>query len=128
MSGLTIGAVAHLSGVRPSTLRYYERVGILPAPPREHGRRRYDRRSVEHVAAIKLAQRAGFTIAEIGELAEAVSEEVPLSPLWDRMARVKIGEIDEQIERLESSRRLLEEGMRCRCRDLSDCSLAGTAG
>lgn len=40
--GATIGEVARRAGVRPSTLRYYERIGVLPSPERSNGRRRYD--------------------------------------------------------------------------------------
>ena len=42
MSELTITAVARESGVRPSTLRYYEKIGLLPSARRVAGRRRYD--------------------------------------------------------------------------------------
>ncbi|HYM70543.1 MAG TPA: MerR family DNA-binding transcriptional regulator, partial [bacterium] len=39
---LTIGEVAKRVGLRPSAVRYYERIGILPEPARQSGRRRYD--------------------------------------------------------------------------------------
>ncbi len=42
MPDLTIGDVARRSGLRPSALRYYEEAGLLPAPARVNGRRRYD--------------------------------------------------------------------------------------
>ncbi|MGN6810513.1 MAG: MerR family DNA-binding transcriptional regulator, partial [Thermomicrobiales bacterium] len=42
MAGLTISAVARQAGLRPSALRYYEAAGLLPAPARVSGRRRYD--------------------------------------------------------------------------------------
>ena len=41
MNALSIGEVARRAGVRPSALRYYEKVGLVAPPPREHGRRRY---------------------------------------------------------------------------------------
>jgi MerR family transcriptional regulator, redox-sensitive transcriptional activator SoxR len=37
-AALTIGAVARLAGKRPSSIRYYEQIGVLPAPPRVGGR------------------------------------------------------------------------------------------
>ena len=42
MAGLTISEVARRAGLRPSAIRYYERIGILNAPPRVSGRRSYD--------------------------------------------------------------------------------------
>ncbi len=41
-AGLSIGEVSHLSGVSTSALRYYERIGLVPPPPRVAGRRDYD--------------------------------------------------------------------------------------
>ncbi len=42
MPDLSIGEIAGRAGIRPSAIRYYERVGLLPKPPRARGRRRYD--------------------------------------------------------------------------------------
>lgn len=65
MDDLTIGEVARRAGLRPSALRYYESVGILSPPQRVSGQRRYDATALQRIALIQLAQRAGFTIAEI---------------------------------------------------------------
>ena len=65
MEGLTIGAVARRAGLRPSALRYYEDEGLLPAPARVNGRRRYDTDVFDRLAVIRLAQAAGLTVAEI---------------------------------------------------------------
>jgi MerR family transcriptional regulator, redox-sensitive transcriptional activator SoxR len=46
MEELAIGEVARRAGIRPSALRYYESIGLLPAPTRVSGRRRYDERTV----------------------------------------------------------------------------------
>ena len=62
---LTIGEVARRAGIRTSAIRYYESVGLLPAPPRMSGRRRYDPSIVQRLAVLHLAQEAGFTMAEI---------------------------------------------------------------
>lgn len=65
MDQLTIGETARRAGVRPSALRYYESVGLLDAPRRISGRRRYDSQVLNRLSVIRLAQDAGFTIAEI---------------------------------------------------------------
>jgi len=81
--GPTIGEVARRAGVRPSALRYYERIGVLPLPGRENGRRQYDEEVLREVlgrlAIVRVAQQAGFTIAEIRTLLDGFSEDTPPS-------------------------------------------------
>jgi len=65
MPELTITAVARDAGVRPSTLRYYERIGLLPSARRVAGRRRYDVCALKRLELIAYAKRAGFSLAQI---------------------------------------------------------------
>jgi len=65
MLELTITAVARELGVRPSTLRYYERIRLLSAARRVGGPRRYDDYALNQVELITYAKRAGFTLARI---------------------------------------------------------------
>ena len=65
---LTIGELARRVGMRTSALRYYESVGLLPAPRRVSGQRRYDPSTVQLIAVLQTAQQAGFTIAEMQTL------------------------------------------------------------
>ena len=68
-SALRVGEVAALAGVHRETLRYYERRGLIPAPPRRaSGYRAYPPVTIERVRLIKWAQGLGFTLREIGEL------------------------------------------------------------
>ena len=55
MFGLSIGEVAHRAGIRSSTIHYYERLGLLPKPPRTNGRRRYDESILERLAIVQFA-------------------------------------------------------------------------
>ena len=68
MEELTIGEVARQAGIRPSALRYYESIGLLPVPRRVNGRRRYDPAIVQQLTVLQVARQAGFTIAEIQTL------------------------------------------------------------
>ncbi len=69
MAGLTIGAFAKAVGVRPDTIRYYERNGLLPHPARSSaGYRLYAESDLERVRFIRKAQQLGFTLGEIGLL------------------------------------------------------------
>jgi DNA-binding transcriptional MerR regulator len=65
MPELTITAIARKAGVRPSTLRYYEKIGLLPLAQRAAGRRRYDVCALKQLELIAYAKRAGFSLAQI---------------------------------------------------------------
>ena len=63
---LTIGAVARLAGVTPDTIRYYERLGLLPRPSRTPaGYRQYGGGIVDRLTVIRNAQRFGFSLKEL---------------------------------------------------------------
>ena len=70
MPELTITAIARKAGLRTSTLRYYERIGLLPSARRVAGRRRCDVCALKQLQLIAYAKRAGFTLAEIQVLQE----------------------------------------------------------
>ena len=66
MGALTIGEAASRAGVRPSALRYYERIGLLATTRRVNGRRRYEPDVLRVLAVIRLAKQAGFTVLRPG--------------------------------------------------------------
>lgn len=121
---LTIGAVARRSGLRPSALRYYESAGLLPAPGRVGGQRRYDAGVLERLAVIQLAQDAGFTIAEIRTLLHGFAPDAPPPARWRDLATRKLPEVDALIARAQGMRRILEAGLRCECPTLEECARA----
>ena len=124
---MSIGEVARQAGVRPSALRYYEGIGLLPRPERENGRRRYEgevlREVLDRLAVVRVAQLAGFTIDEIGVLLDGFSEDIPPSERWRVLASEKLPEIEALVERALSMKQLLERGLRCECLRLEDCDL-----
>jgi len=68
-AGQTIGALAKAAGVPVETLRYYQRIGLLPQPPRAHGTiRRYSPEMLRRVRFIKRAQGLGFSLEEVATL------------------------------------------------------------
>ena len=72
---LTIGEVERRSGVKATTLRWYEDVGVLPAPERVSGQRRYPPAVLRRLEMVDAAQRAGCTLAEIADLFAAGEDE-----------------------------------------------------
>ncbi|RIK41900.1 MAG: MerR family transcriptional regulator [Chloroflexi bacterium] len=123
MRELTIGEVARRAGIRTSALRYYESIGLLPAPRRVNGWRRYDESILPWVALIQLAQRAGFTIAEIQTLFHGFTPDTPPATRWRTLAAEKIAELDALIERAQQMKDFLASGLRCNCLRLEDCAV-----
>jgi MerR family transcriptional regulator, redox-sensitive transcriptional activator SoxR len=119
---LTIGEVARQTGLRPSALRYYEELGLLDAPQRAGKHRRYDAGVFQRLAVIQLAQRAGFTMAEIGVLINGFAPETPAAARWQALAERKLVEVEAQIRRGEEMRRLLQASLRCGCLALDECA------
>jgi MerR family redox-sensitive transcriptional activator SoxR len=125
MTPLTIGEVSRRTGLRPSALRYYESEGLLPPPRRVNGRRRYDGDALSRLALIRMAQEAGFTIEEIRMLVTGFPVGTPASARWQALARRKLDEVEAQIARAETMRRILRQSLRCGCLDLDECAALG---
>jgi MerR family redox-sensitive transcriptional activator SoxR len=127
MEEFTIGEVARRARLQPSTLRYYERVGLLAAPKRVNGQRRYPPDVLQRLAAIKVAQRAGFTIAEMGVMLHGFAADMPASARWRMLARQKLAEIDARLMRILDMKRTLEAGLKCGCVRFDECDLCLSA-
>jgi MerR family redox-sensitive transcriptional activator SoxR len=123
MEDLTIGEAARMAGIRPSALRYYESIGLLPAPERINGRRRYDPSVVQMLGVIHLAQQAGFTMAEIQTLFHGFGTETPPVQRWKPLAERKLGEVHALIARAQQMQRILESLLNCGCLHLEDCGI-----
>lgn len=119
---LSIGEVAGRAGVSASTIRYYESVGVLPEPEREGGRRRYGPDAVDRLKAICVAQQAGFSLKEIGELFNGTAEGDHSEQLRD-LAQRKLPEVEELIDRAEAMKRWLQAASGCKCPTLDVCAL-----
>ena len=115
---LTIGELARRAGVTASALRYYEELGLLPAPARISGQRRYPESAARLVGAILLYSDAGFTLAEQKAL---MASRQSASGEWGRLARRKLAELDEQIARAQAAREAISHGLRCPHEDITQC-------
>ena len=106
--GLKIGEVAERGGVNLQTIRYYEREKLLPEPPRlSSGYRMFPESAVSRVRFIKRAQELGFSLAEIRELLSIQIDLRKDCSDVQRLAKVKIADIEEKIRTLESMKRVL---------------------
>lgn len=121
MEELTISEVARRSGVRATTIRYYESINVLPEPRRANGRRRYDSAILDRLEFIRVAQRLGFTLAEVGLLFEQRATAAPLSERWQALAREKLADVERLIRQARAVRQTLIGGLRCGCPNLHEC-------
>jgi MerR family redox-sensitive transcriptional activator SoxR len=121
MTQMTISEVAQQAGVRPSTLRYYESIGLLPAPARVSGRRRYDAAVLQRLEIIRTAQQAGFTLAEMQVLLDDVLTSASPSDHWHDLIERKVQEMNALLLNVQSMKSLLEDIMRCNDNELADC-------
>ena len=121
MDELTISEVARRSGVRATTIRYYESINVLPPPRRAKGRRRYDEAILDRLAFIHVAQRLGFSLAEIVLLFEQHDTAAPLPERWQALARDKLADVERLIRHAREVRQTLISGLRCGCPNLDEC-------
>lgn len=119
---MPIGELARRAGMRPSAIRYYESVGLLAAPGRVAGKRRYEREALQRLSVIAAAQHAGLTLAEIRELLSA-DERGGVSARLQALASRKLPEVDALIARAEAVRAWLQAAADCSCPSLEECPL-----
>ncbi len=103
MAAFTLSGLAREVGVNAETVRYYERRGLLPSPPRtSSGYRQYSDDDLWRLRFIRRAKDLGFTLAEIADL---LGGEHPLSAgeVLGAAAR-KLDQIDDDVRRLETRR------------------------
>ncbi len=109
MRFLTTGKLAKDSGVNVETIRYYERRGLLPRPPRKtSGYRLWPSDTVKRIRFIKHAQELGFSLREISELLSLRTDKTTSCSEIKRIAEEKIADIDQRIRSLMKIRKALK--------------------
>ena len=105
----SIGELASETGVKVPTIRYYEGIGLLPAPPRSEGnQRRYDAASLERLRFIAHARAMGFPMDELRVLLKiAGHRDAPCEDI-DALVRARLTEVEDRIARLTALRGELE--------------------
>ncbi len=118
---MKIGELAARANLKPSAIRYYEKVAILDAPHRVSGQRRYPADALDRVRLIRFATEMDFTLAEIKIFLGGLRDSAPVGPRWKKLAHAKITQVDEAIKRSRQLKSLLEHLLRCRCPSLQVC-------
>ena len=120
-ANLTIGDVAREAGVATSSVRYYERRGLLDADGRQSGQRRYRTPALRRLVFIKMLQDAGLSLDDIAGVlhADSVAD-------WKAIVARRLETLAAEIEELERARTYLEGALLCRFdHPATDCKIMG---
>lgn len=120
---VTIGRLAKASGVKVTTIRYYESVGLIDPPDRsEGGQRIYGREAVERMRFIRHARDLGFPLEAVRELIALSRNEERSCAEIDEIARRHAADVNERIKRLKSLERELNRMIaECSVDRVADC-------
>ena len=122
---LTIGELSARSGVPTSALRFYESRGLIRATRTGGNQRRYDRAELRRVAFVRIAQRVGLSLDDIGDaLAALPGSRTPTKADWARLSAAWRARLDEQIALLERLRDRLAGCIGCGCLSLQRCRIS----
>jgi len=122
MGQLTISQVAREIRLRPSAIRYYERLGLLPPAQRVSGQRRYDSTVLYRLAIIQRARQLGFTLSEVRQLFFGFRDITRASERWRTLSQRKLAELDHLTDGIKVIRGVLKKLMtKCRCDTLDQC-------
>jgi MerR family transcriptional regulator, redox-sensitive transcriptional activator SoxR len=121
MTGMTIGEAARATGLATSAIRYYEKAGLLPPPPRRSKARRYDTEAVGRLEVILLAREAGFSIEETRMLFNGFEPGATPAERWSELATHKLKVLDAEIALRQRMKALLKASFQCGCVRFEDC-------
>ena len=117
----TIGEVAERAGVATSTVRYYERRGLLLPDARQSGQRRYRYSTLRRLVFIGMLQDAGLSLDDIARILSAADINE-----WKAIAGQRLQILSEEIARLEVARTYLQGSLLCPFdHPLTECSVMG---
>lgn len=104
MPSLKVGQLAEKAGVGIDTVRYYERAGLLPEPPRRpSGYREYPPQAVARLRFIRRAKALGFTLEEISGLLRLSDHRADVKSI-KRLAQTRLAEVERKLRELERVR------------------------
>jgi MerR family transcriptional regulator, redox-sensitive transcriptional activator SoxR len=118
---MKIGKLSSHTGLNASAIRYYERLGLVPAPHRSCGQRRYSDEAAHRLLLIRFAKDMDFTLGEIKVFLSGLRDKAPVGPRWRKLAHLKINEVDEKMQRSRKLKSLLKHMLECHCASLQVC-------
>lgn len=117
-----IGHAARQSGVKVPTIRYYEQIGLLPAPPRTSGNRRlFDEGDLRRLAFIRHARDLGFEINAIRTLLVLQGDPNQSCAAADSIARARLADVEHRIANLIALKAELQRIVDCKSSRVDQC-------
>jgi Cu(I)-responsive transcriptional regulator len=122
---MNIGALAKETGIAAKTIRFYESVGLIAAPPRSSGNYRiYGERDLATLRFVQRARNLGFSVKEVGDLVALWQDRQRASADVRSLATAHLGEIERKLRELEAMRATLDHLIkRCRGNKRPDCPI-----
>lgn len=122
---LGIGDLARATGTKVETIRYYERIGLLPEPPRTEGNyRAYGDRHLARLSFIRRARDLGFSVQNVRTLLDLVDQRDQPCDTVDSIAHTHLAEIEHKLADLRALRRELRALLhQCRHGTIADCRI-----
>jgi Cu(I)-responsive transcriptional regulator len=122
---MNIGALAKETGIAAKTIRYYESVGLIAAPPRSGGNyRMYGERDLATLRFVQRARNLGFSVKEVGDLVALWQDRQRASADVRSLATAHLGEIERKLKELEAMRASLDHLIkRCHGNKRPDCPI-----
>ncbi|MCR9256990.1 MAG: helix-turn-helix domain-containing protein [Alphaproteobacteria bacterium] len=127
---MTIGRVAKAAGCKVQTVRYYEQIGLVPAPPRSEGNQRlYGQAAVDRLLFIRHARELGFSLPAIRDLIGLSDNPDRPCDAVDAIAKAQLAEVDLRLQRLQALRGELERMIaQCRGGRIAECRVIEVLG
>ena len=124
---INIGSLSQQTGVNIETIRYYEKIALLPPPARSQGGfRQYENRHIERLRFIRRGRDLGFSIDSIRALlALAEQPDLPCGDA-DHLVALHLDEVERKIADLQRLRDELRRMADCCGRIVADCQIIGT--
>ena len=122
--GLSIGKIAQRTGLAVSAIRYYEEQGLIHPWRNAGGQRKFQRADIRRLSFILIAQKFGFSLAEIRDLLGRLpGGRTPTPADWRGLSDAFRVRLDDRIRVLETMRDKLDGCIGCGCLSLPNCKL-----
>jgi Cu(I)-responsive transcriptional regulator len=125
VSSMTIGSLAEATGTRVETVRWYEKVGLLPAPARSRGNYRlYGPEHLRRLSFIRRGRALGFTVDQIRDLLALADDRERSCAEVDTIARAHLADVERKLADLTRLALELREVIgQCGCGSVADCRI-----
>ena len=121
---ISIGQLADRTGLAVSAIRYYETQELVSPERNTGGQRRFLRSDIRRLSFVQIAQKFGFSIAQIREQFESLPDgRTPTKADWTKISHSFREELDQRIETLTNLRDKLDGCIGCGCLSLKSCAL-----